>query len=704
MPKKLTDQDLVNILNTEFHDALGAPSGDISLQRAEAYDFYLSKPFGDEEEGYSKVVTSDVADVVDSIMPSLLRLFTTAENLVNFDPVGPEDEAQAQQESDYVNYIFFKLNDGFGILYQWFFDALVQKNGITRADWDTTEERSTESYEGLSESELLELLADDELEPVERSEREAETVDEETGQIVRATVHDITFRRVSKRGFVHVQSVPPEEYRVSNDVSWLDPSPARMVGQEREVVRDELLRMGFDEKVVEKLGAETEALTSPEEFARKDTSDEARTKGSDEDKSQDQIILREGFLRVDADGDGKSELTHIFAASTRRLTKDGVERDSHFLDQDEADRQPFHVICPSPLPHKHFGRATADKVMDVQLFSSHFLRNIFDNLYQTNRPGHAVYSLAMGENTMDQLLTSTLGRVVEFDRPVNESHAPLTVPFTAKETFPLVEYFDKVKRDRTGVSADSEGLSPEALKNIQQTVLASSLDLSRMKIEAIARIFAETGIKSLFRHIHELVRKHSQKAEVVKLRGQWVRVDPREWKHRRNMTVNIGLGIGTREQNLVHLEAIWQKQAALIENGWGFMAKPMNVFRTVSEIVRNANLKTPELYFSNPGDAEAPPPSDQQAQLQRQQLELQQRQQQLDAERQQINSGKLQLQAQEQQLEAQKEAMKLRLDAAEQQRKREKDQDDLMVSMEEIRTKLTDLELKYSTNVPGAAT
>src|SRR3546814_12450297 len=98
---------------------MGAPGGDIATERAKAWDFYLSKPLGNEIEGQSHVVTSDVSDVVDSIMPSLLRIFTTAGNLVSFDPVGPEDIETAEQESDYVNYVFFKQNPSFEILYTW---------------------------------------------------------------------------------------------------------------------------------------------------------------------------------------------------------------------------------------------------------------------------------------------------------------------------------------------------------------------------------------------------------------------------------------------------------------------------------------------------------------------------------------------------------------------------------------------------------
>lgn len=685
MSEKLTDEQIVSLVNAEFDEALGASDGEISLERAKAWGYYLRKPFGDEEEGSSQVVTSDVADVVDGIMPSLLRLFTTADNLVSFDAVGPEDEERAQQESDYVNYVFFKRNPSFEILFFWMFDALVQKNGIVKAWWDESEEVTEEAYEGLSNDDLLELLDDDELEPIEQDEREAETVDPQTGEIVRAIVHDVRFRRVSKGGRVRIECVPPEEYRISADARSLDPSKARMVGHEREVTRDELIAMGFDRELVESLPAEDDVIDTPEKEARRDKSDDIRVSTKARDKSQDRIRLREAYIKVDADGDGRSELLQVFTAGDRLLSKEPV------------DRQPFHVICPHPLPHKHFGLSTAEKVMDIQRVNSALLRQTLDNLYHTNRPGHAVWEHGMTENTMDDLLTTRVGRVARFARPVNESYAPMTVPFTAGASFPMLEYFDKLKRDRTGISSDSQGLSPEALKNIQTTVLAQATDLSKMKIEAIARIFAETGIKSLFLHIHELLLKHQEKAELVKLRGVWVPVNPQEWRTRRDMTVNIGLGIGTREQNLVHLNAIWEKQAQMVQaGGMNLTVTPRNIYNTAAEIVKNANLKNPAMFFTDPGDQRAPPPPDEQIQLQQQAMQLEERRQQLDARRQELD-------VMEREIERQRMTLEHERGMAEIFRKMQKDQADFQVAMDQVMTKLTDLELKYGANVPGSA-
>jgi len=676
---KQTDEEIVTIVDQEFESAMGNEGGEISIERAKAWDFYLSKPVDEliPIEGQSKVVTSDVSDVIDGVMPSLLRIFTTADNLVAFDAFGPEDMESAAQESDYVNYVFFKQNPSFSILYTWFFDALVQKNGIVKAWWDDSEVVTQEGYQGLSEIELFSLLEDDELEIVERSTRLGKTVGAD-GQLVEGDVHDVTFRRTSSRGQVRIENVPPEEYRISSDSRSLNPSEARFVGHEKPVKRADLLEMGFDPAIVEDLPAEGTFPRGPEAIARYDKSDDDQE--GVHDPSQDEILLREGYVRLGK----KAELTQVFVAGNTFLSKEVV------------DGQPFHVISPQPLPHKHFGRSHADKIMDVQKVSSILLRQILDNLYHTNNPGHAVWDQGMGENTLDDLLTSRAGKVATFTRPVGESWTPIVVPFTAAASFPMLEYWDKVKRDRTGISTDSEGLSPEALKNVQTSVLMQSVDMSKMKIETVARVFAETGIKTLLLHIHELLQKHQDKEQVVQLRNKWVQVNPQEWRTRIDMTVNIGLGIGTREQNLMHLQAIWDKQTQIVQaGGMGLLVSPSNIFKSVSEFVKNANLKDPTMFFTDPGDKPFPPPNDEQAELQKQQQALVQRQQELDGQKQALD-------AQKQQLSQAKAVMDNRQAQEKLQIERDKVNNKMFIDLEEIKNTLTKIEVESNKNIPGS--
>jgi hypothetical protein len=699
--EKMTEDQLGALLDSEFERAEGRPGGDIANERADAWLRYMQRPYGDEVEGESAVVTSDVADIVDGMMPSLLRLFATADNLVSFTAAGEQDEEQAAQETDYVHYIFFQQNPWFLILFVWFFDALLQKNGYVKAYAEEEQHIGQESYEGLTDEELAKYMDDPELEPVERDEREEEVPGPDGVSLVKRTVHDIVFRRVEKYKCIKVANVPPDQFRISSDARSLDPSCARFVGEERDITRDELLAMGFEKKIVDELAQDGSPNTgTPEKAARNDRSDEQDSTATS-DKSQQPIRIREGYLKVDFDGDGRSELRHIIKANGK------------VLQNEIADRSCYHALSPKPLPHKHFGQALAEKGLDIQRVTTELTRQTLTNLYHTNRPGHAVWEQGIGENTLDDLLTTRIGRIARFSRPVSEAYSPMTVPFTAQASFGMLEYFDKAKRDRTGISSDSQGLNPDALKNVQTTVLAQASDIGRMKVEIIARIFAETGIASLFQHIHELAQKHQNKADMVKLRGKWVEVNPSEWRTRRKLTVSIGMGVGTREQNMVHLDAIWAKMKDIVAaGGLGTIVTPQNIYDAAAEYAKNAGFKDGRRFFTppQPGQQIQQPGAadDPQAALAKQQQEIDARRQQLDAERQQINGAKLQLDARAQMLEVekakfdmQKQSKELALEAAELDRKRKKDTNDVMLALEGLQNQLTEMAMRYGKNPPA---
>lgn len=682
----LSDREILNIVDSEMADAMGSPDGEISEQRALAYRFYNAEKLGNEIEGKSQVVTTDVSDVVDGIMPSLLRLFTTEDNLVTFQAVGPEDEQLAQQETDYTSYVFFRKNsDSFMVLYNWFFDALLQKNGYVKAYFDNKEIVTEETYKGLTEAEVFALLEDEELEPVERDERQGETVIAD--QIVSVTLHDIRFKRTSMRGCIRVENVPPEEFRISSDCMTVDPSSARMVGQESLISRADLIAMGFDKDVVMDLPSEAVEYDSEEKIARRGLDEERQGHA---DASQEQVKVQEVYIKLDVDGTGKSELRQIFTSN------------NVLLSNEPSDRQPFHALCAKPLPHKHFGTCPAEQVMDIQEITTTLTRQVLDNLYQANNPGHAVYEQGIGETTLDDLMTTEIGGITVFDRPISESYAPMTTPYTAGQSFPMLQRYEQVKAERTGVEKDA--LEVDDLQRVSSKAISQTEERSNKKIEAIARVFAESGIKTLFLHLHELIRKHVDKVEVAKLRGQWIEVDPSSWRDRLDVSVNIGLGIGTKQSNLIQLSALQQLQEKLAaQNGMNLTVTPKNVFNLAAEIVKNANLKDPELYFTDPGDQMAPPPDQEmmmaQQQMQQQQMQVQQAQFALAQEKQALERQKVENRSGMEQmklmLQHQREIQRLQQDA-------EAHDDEIKIKIETLQQNLIELELKYQEEVNEA--
>ncbi len=209
--KKISDEELVQRVNNEIADALGYHDT-VNEQREEALDYYYGMPLGNEVDGRSQYVDSSVMDTVEWIKPSLMRVFAAGDEMVTFNPHGPEDVEAAQQATDYVNYIFTRDNPGWEILYSWFTDALLQKNGIVKCYWDEYEDWNREEYNGLDEQEFNALVISPSIEVQEHTPYQDDY----------GMKHDVVISRKSYVGKVKIENVPPEEFLISREAKAID--------------------------------------------------------------------------------------------------------------------------------------------------------------------------------------------------------------------------------------------------------------------------------------------------------------------------------------------------------------------------------------------------------------------------------------------------------------------------------------------------
>jgi hypothetical protein len=531
---KMSDEEILNQCQTEIDSAIGYLETETVEQRAEAMDYYLRKPYGNEVDGSSAVVTGEVAEAVDGALPQLIRVFTSNEDAVQFEPVKDGDEPFAEQASDMANWVFYKDNDGFLIMHNWFKDALLQKVGIVKAYWSEKKDITKEKYKNLSDDELTMLLMDGEW----------EIVSQQTEMLIAAdgmsyNTHDVTIQRINDNSRIVIENVPPEEFLISKIARTIEDSP--FVAHRRMIDRGDLIAMGFDKETVDMIPSGDRLEYSPERLARYD-----RDELPDYSITND-VEIFECYIKIDTDGDGIPELRKIFMAGQM------------ILSNEECDYVPFHSICPVPIPHLFFGQSLADRAMDIQLEKSTILRQMLNNLYLTNN--YRVTAVE-GQVNLDDLLTSTAGGVVRVKS--NGAVTPLTVQSTAGQSFPMFEYLDGVLAKRTGVSDMQQGLDPNVLQNVTATAVAAMSQQSAGKLELIARIFAETGVKSLFKGILQLLCKYQEKPRTIRLRGEWVNFDPREWSNQYSVTINVGLGNGNRQEQIAMLQMIMAKQEEII--------------------------------------------------------------------------------------------------------------------------------------------
>lgn len=611
----MEDRELSAIIEQEVSQSVGQWSGQLATERKMEIDYYNGQPFGNEKEGESQVVSTDVFDAIEGILPILLKTFTASDDAVVFEPNGPEDEEASAQRTDVCNYVFYRQNPGFLVLYEWFKDALLNKNGIVKYWWEEKEEVTKDEYEGLTEGEYLMLVQDEGVEVIEHKnyddpialEQKQHALNQAQQQNPQAIpginampvpqLHDVKVSITKDTSKICIKAVPPEEFGISPRHPCVSIQDTPFCYQRTRMTVSALKEQGCPDEILDQLGSGDSAQElSPIALARDRFTDENKIGTSEPDRSMREVWVTDCFIRVDFDEDGVAELRHIIMPGNTIWIN---EESSHIN---------YAAITPIIMPHRFTGRSIAEIVMDIQFTSSVLWRQMLNNLYLTNNPRKAVLANQSGAvmANLDDLLNSRSGGIVR--EYVPNAVRDLEVPFVAGASFPMLEYMQSVKENRTGVTRYNQGMDANSLNKTAHGI-AMIQSAAQQRVDLIARIFAETGVKDLFRGIAYFLSKYSTKAMTVRLRNKWVDIDPREWKTQYDMTVNVGLGTGNKDMQLGHLTKMHEMQIELMNTGRGYMVTDENVWNLSKKMSENMGFKHPDLFITNPEGVQKPPPA-----------------------------------------------------------------------------------------------
>ena len=592
---KKKEQELKGTITREITDALGYQNGKLVQERSLALDYYNSEPFGNEVEGRSQVISSDVLEAVESVLPSLLRIFTAGDDIVKFEPVGPEDEEASKQATEYINHIIFKENDGWKVFYTWFKDALIQKNGFIKHYYKYEDEFLKESYKGLTEIEYQALLIDDAVEVVNVEEViEDKMVMTEQGEMADTqTVFNVDVRRKSSSGKICIENVPPEEMLVSKRTKTLADAP--YIAHRLKKTVSDLIGEGYDRKKIEDIPHYANSTWNEESLSRNLFNEESYMDES-ADPSMREVLYYENYIRTDIDNDGVAELLKVCT----------VGDTNEILHVEEISYIPFSTITPIINPHRLFGMSVADLVMDIQQIKSVLLRQCLDNAFLMNNS--RVLAVDSQVN-LDDLLQSRAGNIVRVKSP--NAVVPLQAQNFMQEGLAMMEKVDQIKEQRSGISRMQQGLDPNTIQKSHTTAtgVKEAMASAGQRIETIARVFAETGIKDLMNCLLKLTTQYQDYKKIIKIRNNYVPIDPREWKNKFNLTINVGLGTGSHEQRLQILGQILGIQEKIMMSG-SKLANEQNIYNTLERMVHNAGFKSPQEFFTNPETLPPEPPKD----------------------------------------------------------------------------------------------
>lgn len=647
LPSDLDEEEVKAILQGELDAALGQDGGQLSQDRLEALKYYNGEKLGTEVPGRSEVVMRSVLEAIEWVLPALLRIFTASDRICVVEPTTPEQEEQAEIATEYLNYVFYKDNNGFMVLHDFFKDALLERLGWVKVYFSTTEENTTKSYTHITEDEFDALLEQDGTVTVPKKRTYTEqvpapppimlpmagqfpaglngapaglpatapslpglngapAVPSATGSIkpngapavpsvtpatpmtVPVRFVDCTIKVTKPKERVVVENCPPEEilfsrYAKRGNVPFLAHRTRRTYS--------DLVRDGYDADTLDLVPMDDSPEQNQERVERKTNDGFPEYDRTDSLKG---IWVEECYVYL-SPGDKPSD-TELYKITTAGKGKVILTRDGE-PDIECVPEIPFFSITPIPAPHKLTGLSLADLTKDLQLIKSTLIRQMLDNGYLSNWPRVEVGDDVVNENTYDDLLNLQPGNVVRTRRIGGIT--PLTVPYTADKTFPLVQYLDETQEVRTGVARHNQGISPDDL-NKTATGISLMQQAAAQRVELFARIFA-IGLQQMLGQMLNLIRRHQQQKRIIKVTGRFLTVDPTEWADEMPVTVSVGLGTGNRDQTLAYLmQVLTLQQNIVVQQGGltGPLVYGKNVFDVLSKLCENAGFKEP--FFADP--------------------------------------------------------------------------------------------------------
>ncbi len=599
---RLTEADLKTIISAQLANCVGMDAADeIASDRADALDRYFAEEYGDEVDGESKVIMPTVRDTIEWAMPGLIKPIVAGKEWARFSPSGPEDEKVADQATDYVNYVVQKDNRGFLIIHDMLKDGLLSKTGTVAVYPEKKTKSRTVTYKGLTEDDVAELEKIEGLEFVEFEEKPVlmgalgpnPAMSLSPGvEAPQAVVYDAKVKITKEETRICIMPIPPEDWLVSRRAS--DPDKAPLVGHRVRRTVSDLVDEGYDIETI-KRGAGLSASEIRQERNARFPDQSWIIDGLSKDESQTEVEEYTLYLKVDWDGDGVAELRCIKGIGF------GDNGAGEILENDEASEHPYAWWSPIRVPHALHGLSLADLVIDLQLILSTLWRQLLNNTYLINNAVTEVPESAIGENTIDDLLTKRPGSIVRTKTP--GQLLELRPNSLARELIPVIEAVMGQTENRTGITRYNQGMDADSL-NKTASGINQIMSAAQSRMELILRMFAETGLKDLMRKVYKASIEYQDKPRVIKLRNEWVPIDPRSWDPEMDVSIEVGLGYGSQEMQAAMMDRLAQMQAAVIKmGGLDKLVTLKNIYNTLTKGAKYLGIKDPDAHWTDPDEA-----------------------------------------------------------------------------------------------------
>jgi hypothetical protein len=646
--KKLSDDNIVALIDEQIGLSVGYADSELSTERAKIIDYYngtLPKPV---HEGNSKYVSLDVYDAVESLKAALLETFSAGNRTVRFAAQNEDDVEKAKVCTEYTDYVVHRQNDIYTVMSEAIHDGLIARAGVVKVFWEDSVEYDYEEFTDITDSELNMLLAQDGVELTDSKTDELGlisgtiSIEQDTSQVV-------------------IENVAPEEFLIETQAKSLD--DVNFCAHRTKKTLSDLRLEGYSEKLLNKIGehSDVDLDTSPEVLARFDNVGNFRgTKSGGYQEQVRSVMVHEAYIMLDVEGSGVAELHRVIKAGNVLLLKE------------KTNRKPFVTFVPLPVPHSFYGNNYADKVVATQNARTILTRSILDHAMITNNPRYTV--VKGGLTNPRELIDNRVGGIVNVSRA--DAIAPMMQAPLNPYVYQTIQMLDEDKEDTTGVSKMSQGLNKDAISKQNSAAMVEQLaTMSQQRQKIIARNFATQFVKPLFQEVYQLVCENEQQERIVELSGNYVPCNPRDWKEKRDVVIELNLGYGEQEkesQKYLALHSMMTNDPNLSK-----MYQAPNQYALASKIMELTGIKEVSAYLTNPQNLppEKPDPAQEmQMQMAQKQLEIQERQTALAEAKAQVEAqiSKMKLELEKAKAENQHAIQSDNLDLKEEQLKHKK--------------------------------
>jgi hypothetical protein len=586
MPTKMTDNELLSLVGEAERQA-AIFSGDLMRENTKYLEAYLGDKTGDFAAipNQSSVVSTDIADVIESDMPSLARVFLGSGNIMSFTP-NTENEVEVQEADEktkYVNWIIRSQPESFQVIHNWLKDAEIHKNGVVKYFIEEQKDVEVVEYEGVDSEELSAIR--DSLVGSSVDKIKVDIAEQE--EDLEAQTFNIKFRVTTERKKVNIINIPPESFLITRNATSID--EAEMVGDRVRKTRSELMADGFDKDLISRLPTVSDKAVQESNIAAVRNKDQggSSTGSTVSEWASEYVEISDLYIKIDFDGDGIAERRHIMISGNEVLVNE------YF------NHVPYASLSAVLMPHKAIGRSRAEITYQTQLQKTALVRGMNDNIYMVNNPRNVVHS----DVDLDDMLTVRTNGIVRLDEDSQilpqQAVFPLQIPYIGDRTLQVIQYVDQARAQTSGTLLASQGLSADTLMDETATRFNGVQEAGAAKIELMARNYAETGFRKLYEGIAWLVSRYQDTDTEFRVLGKALTVNPKSWKYKHYIETSVGLGAGDNESLVEARQGIYAVQQQLKAQG-SMLVDDIAIYKNLTGLMDGVGLRQSEGLLNNP--------------------------------------------------------------------------------------------------------